>query len=160
MEPGRPGMAGKRLPARDAPASGGTTAAKSSRHSPSPLVGQDCVRVALQPGRSPLSDHRLRRDGPAAAPVIPSAERATPESLRQRLDDARHEIARLRAENSALHQQLARRLGEERSRRWSCVDDISTTQTCTSDASFSRQLEITGTLRAVENACYVDSGTT
>lgn len=59
---------------------------------------------------------RLRRDRPTA-PVVPSPERATPASLRQRLDDTRNEIARLRAENAILREQLARRLGEERARR-------------------------------------------
>ncbi len=59
---------------------------------------------------------RLRSDRPTAPPV-PSPQRATPASLRQRLDDARDELARLRAENGALRDQLARRLGEQRARR-------------------------------------------
>ncbi len=58
---------------------------------------------------------RLRRDRPTAPPV-PSAQRATPASLRQRLDDARADVARLRAENTVLRDQLARRLGEQRVR--------------------------------------------
>jgi hypothetical protein len=48
------------------------------------------------------------------APVVPASQRATPESLRQRLDDARETIGRLRAENAMLRDHLARRLGEER----------------------------------------------
>ena len=58
---------------------------------------------------------RLRCDRPTAPPV-PSAQRATPASLRQRLDDARADVARLRAENTVLRDQLARRLGEQRVR--------------------------------------------
>ncbi len=59
---------------------------------------------------------RLRRDRPGTPPV-PSAQRTTPASLRQRLDDAKDEVARLRAENGVLREQLARRLGEERAHR-------------------------------------------
>jgi hypothetical protein len=46
--------------------------------------------------------------------AVPSAERATADSLRQQLHTYRAEITRLRAENQALHEQLARRLGAER----------------------------------------------
>lgn len=60
---------------------------------------------------------RLRHASPVAAPAIPAAERPTPASLHQRLDHVRDEIARLRAENAILREQLARRLGEERARR-------------------------------------------
>ncbi len=59
---------------------------------------------------------RLRCDRPTTI-AIPSRERTTPASLRQRLDDTRDEIVRLRAENAKLRDQLARRLGEERSHR-------------------------------------------
>jgi hypothetical protein len=59
---------------------------------------------------------RLRCDRPTAPPV-PSVQRTTPASLRQRLEDAKDEVARLRAENAALRDQLARRLGEQRVRR-------------------------------------------
>lgn len=48
-----------------------------------------------------------------AAPV-PSAQRASDESLRQRLDTAKVEIERLRTENSGLRDKLARALGEQR----------------------------------------------
>lgn len=48
--------------------------------------------------------------------TIPTAQRATAESLRQRLDSARHEIIRLRADNAAMREQLARNLGEQRLR--------------------------------------------
>ena len=43
-----------------------------------------------------------------------AARRASTDSLRQRLDTARDEITRLRAENSALRDQLARHLGLRR----------------------------------------------
>ena len=59
---------------------------------------------------------RLRRDRPTTT-VIPTRQRTTTASLRQRLDDTRDEIVRLRAENAVLRDQLARRLGEERSQR-------------------------------------------
>ena len=42
--------------------------------------------------------------------------RASADSLRQRLDTARGEISRLRAENAALRDQLARHLGAQRAR--------------------------------------------
>ena len=59
---------------------------------------------------------RIRAALPVA-PSLPSAQRTTPASLRQRLDDTRHEITRLRAENALLRDQLARQLGDERTRR-------------------------------------------
>ena len=43
-----------------------------------------------------------------------SAQGATADSLRQRLDAARAEITRLRAENHSLREQLARQLGLQR----------------------------------------------
>jgi Family of unknown function (DUF6262) len=43
-----------------------------------------------------------------------TAQRATAGSLRQRLDAARVEITRLRAENHSLREQLARQLGLQR----------------------------------------------
>jgi hypothetical protein len=46
-----------------------------------------------------------------------AAQRATAESLRARLDAAHEEITRLRAENAALRQQAARRIGQQRTRR-------------------------------------------
>jgi AraC-like DNA-binding protein len=52
----------------------------------------------------------------AAPPTNPVAQRATPESIRQRLDATRQEIHRLRAENAALRDQLARTLGQQRAR--------------------------------------------
>lgn len=48
------------------------------------------------------------------APRRVTAQRATTDSLRQRLDAARAEITRLRAENRTLRDQLARHLGLQR----------------------------------------------
>lgn len=56
------------------------------------------------------------RQRPTAVP-IPAAQRATDESVRQRLDAARAEIERLRAENARLRNQVARTLGEQRLHR-------------------------------------------
>jgi hypothetical protein len=59
----------------------------------------------------------LRRDEPAPdATRAPAAQRATADSLHQRLASARDEITRLRAHNADLHQQLAHSLGEQRLR--------------------------------------------
>ena len=63
---------------------------------------------------------RLRATSPSAAALrsaLPAIQRATSESLQQRLDATRREVRRLRAENSALREQLARSLGEARSSR-------------------------------------------
>lgn len=59
---------------------------------------------------------QLRDNAPTAVPV-PAAQRASDESLRQRLDAARIEIERLRTENTLLRDQVARALGEQRIRR-------------------------------------------
>lgn len=52
------------------------------------------------------------RSAPPAPP--PTAQRASTSSLGQRLDTARAEVARLRAENNMLREQLARQLGVKR----------------------------------------------
>ena len=54
------------------------------------------------------------RSGPSRAATTRTAQRAINESLRARLDTARAEIARLRAENTTLREQAARHLGEQR----------------------------------------------
>jgi len=64
----------------------------------------------------------------AHSPASPIAQRATPNSIRQRLDATRREISRLRAENTALRDQFARTLGQQRQTTDRCVDDMSTTQ--------------------------------
>jgi hypothetical protein len=57
------------------------------------------------------------RAGTLATPPARVAHRASTDSLRQRLDAARIEIARLRADNRALRDQLARHLGAQRARQ-------------------------------------------
>ena len=59
----------------------------------------------------------LRTDRRAAGPIQPAGQRATTDSLRQRLDALRAEIANLRDENAQLRERVARNLGEQRSRR-------------------------------------------
>lgn len=49
--------------------------------------------------------------------LVPAAQRATNDSLRQRLDAARSEIVALRHQNAALNERLARSLGDRRSQR-------------------------------------------
>lgn len=55
---------------------------------------------------------RLSHQEPPAAAL--TAQRASADSLRQRLDTARAEITRLRAENRSLRDQIARQLGLQR----------------------------------------------
>lgn len=57
---------------------------------------------------------RLRTATPTASPRVPLAQRASSDSVKQRLDTMHDEIARLRDENRALRDQLARRLGQQR----------------------------------------------
>jgi len=56
---------------------------------------------------------RLRSE-PSRAASTRAAQRATAESLRARLDAARQEISRLRAENATLREHAARHLGQQR----------------------------------------------
>lgn len=56
---------------------------------------------------------RLRTGQPRARRV-PVAQRGSSESLRHRIEAMREEAARLRRENQALRDQLARKLGAER----------------------------------------------
>ena len=69
------------------------------------LYCQDELRAELQRHRGP---------NPAKPQPRPRDQSATVESLCQQLHAYREEIARLRAENRALNDQLARRLGAER----------------------------------------------
>jgi len=72
------------------------------------LYSQDDLRatiIALRPSAG----------RPAAGTA--AKHRASVDSLLQRLDATRAEIAQLRAENSRLEEQFARRLGEQRARR-------------------------------------------
>lgn len=63
-----------------------------------------------------LADINRLRERKSAV-LIPAKQRATEESTRQRLDAARAEIERLRAENAMLREQVARTLGERRLHR-------------------------------------------
>lgn len=61
---------------------------------------------------------KLRNNRPRTnTPPTPGAQRATTESLRQRLDTARDEITHLRTDNATLREQLARSLGQQRTHR-------------------------------------------
>lgn len=56
----------------------------------------------------------LRGHTPSAGPATPAAQRATAESLHQRLDAARADISGLRVENAELRLRLAHALGARR----------------------------------------------
>ena len=58
--------------------------------------------------------NRLRTPAHAPTPPVPSAQRASTDSLRQRLDTTLAEIQRLKIENQQLREQLARRYGQQR----------------------------------------------
>lgn len=57
---------------------------------------------------------QLRQSRPTRGPSLPASQRASVDSLRQQLHAYRGELARLRAENKALTEQLARHLGDAR----------------------------------------------
>ena len=57
---------------------------------------------------------QLRDAAATPGSAVPSAERATTDSLRQQVHTYRSEISRLRTENQTLREKLARRLGTER----------------------------------------------
>jgi uncharacterized small protein (DUF1192 family) len=57
---------------------------------------------------------RLRKSLPTTRTSAQSSQRASTDSLRQQLHIYRDEIARLRAENAAIKDQLARQLGTAR----------------------------------------------
>ncbi len=59
----------------------------------------------------------LRTASSRSTPSVPAAQRATTESVLRRLDAARDEVTRLRSENAALRDQLARSLGDQRANR-------------------------------------------
>jgi hypothetical protein len=58
----------------------------------------------------------LRVTPPRPHPAVPSRQRATAESLRQRLDAALAELNQLRRDNQQLRDQLARHYGQHRAR--------------------------------------------
>jgi len=80
-----------------------STVAQSAGVSRGWLYRQDQIRDLIS---------RQRALEPPATRV--TAQRATADSLRQRLDAARAEITRLRTENRTLRDQLARHLGLQR----------------------------------------------
>jgi len=61
---------------------------------------------------------RLRRPGPSATPRVPSAQRASVDSMQRRLELVHDEVRRLREENRELREQAAKLLGEQRVARW------------------------------------------
>ena len=81
-----------------------STVAESAGVSRAWLYRQDQIRdlISRQRALKPPAGRRL------------TAQRATTDSLRKRLDAARTEITRLRAENRSLQEQLARHLGLQR----------------------------------------------
>jgi hypothetical protein len=80
-----------------------TTVARTAGVSRPWLYRQDQIRDLIS---------QLR---PQHAPAVPlAAQRPSSDSLRQRLDTARAEITRLRAENRSLRDQIARQLGLQR----------------------------------------------
>jgi hypothetical protein len=85
------------------------TVARAAHVSRSWLYNQPDLRATITRLRSAASL--------TDAPPIPAAQRATSESLHQRLDATRDEITQLRAENAVLRDRLARSLGDQRSRR-------------------------------------------
>ena len=83
-----------------------TTLARAARVSRGWLYNQPELRDAIIQLRHDLATTKRS--------TTPAAQRATTESLRQRLDSARDEITRLRVDNTTLREQLARSLGEQR----------------------------------------------
>ena len=81
-----------------------STVAQSAGVSRAWLYRQDHIRDLIS---------RQQALNPPAARRI-TAQRATADSLRKRLDAARAEITRLRAENRSLQEQIARYLGLQR----------------------------------------------
>ena len=81
-----------------------TAVAKAAGVSRSWLYRQPDLRAEID---------RLRNPRTATA-AVPSAQRASTDSLKRRLEDTLDEIQRLKAENHHLRQQVARRFGQER----------------------------------------------
>ena len=80
-----------------------------------PSAGSPRPRECPGPGSTVNPNSGRRSTGSAGRPGnLPSAERATTDSLRQQLRTYRDEITRLRTENQELRDQLARHLGAAR----------------------------------------------
>ncbi len=73
-------------------------------------------RLALPPTRPARHHPRPPHRRTARGPLLPTAQRATADSLRQRVDGLRAEIASLRDDNAQLRERVARNLGEQRAR--------------------------------------------
>jgi predicted DNA-binding transcriptional regulator AlpA len=63
--------------------------------------------------RAEIDNLRTTRPRPGSSPP-PSAQRASTESLKRRLESALGDIGRLRTENAALQDQVAKMFGEQR----------------------------------------------
>ena len=81
-----------------------TTVARTSGVSRSWLYRQPDLRAEIDRLRTP--------DNPTT--TVPSAQRASADSLRQRLETTLAEIQRLKIENQQLREQAARRYGQQR----------------------------------------------
>ena len=81
-----------------------TSVAQAAHVSRSWLFRQPDIRAEID---------RLRNIRTATV-TVPSAQRASTESLKRRLEDTLDEIQRLKIENQHLRQQVARRFGQER----------------------------------------------
>lgn len=57
---------------------------------------------------------RLRGNNPTTIAAVPSAQRASSDSLRRRLEATLDEIQRLKVENHQLREQVAKRFGQQR----------------------------------------------
>ena len=84
------------------------TIARAAAVSRSWLYNQPDIREAIG---------TLRQDPPRSPHPGNTAQRATADSLHQRLDTARAEIGRLRTDNALLRDQLERSLGAQRLHR-------------------------------------------
>lgn len=74
--------------------------------------------------------NRLRTTVTTGTAIVPSAQRASTDSVRRRLEAAHDEIQRLKTENHHLREEVARRFGQQRADGHpAAVDDMSTTQT-------------------------------
>jgi Family of unknown function (DUF6262) len=79
------------------------------------VAGVSRTSLYRDPGiRDLISRDSSIRSAPSRSATTRAAQRATAESLRTRLDTARAEITRLRAENTILREHAARHLGEQR----------------------------------------------
>ena len=81
-----------------------TSVAQTAHVSRSWLYRQPDIRAEIDRLRNPRTE----------TVTVPSAQRASTESLKRRLEDTLDEIQRLKTENHHLRQQVARRFGQQR----------------------------------------------